>query len=403
MENFNAYTMKLFRFKREGDLMIKLVGARIKNFGILKDFSIGQTNLYNSEEAFSDVNIFIGEAATGKKTLKNAFSKVFSFFDGIDGFMSIDSIRYSETKDPIEITTFFKDEDLLAYKIIIGEKKGYPILIEESLFNISKNQFLLMLKSTDSPGKACGFFLDDSEKQLEIEVDTKITSGLGVLLNNAMTKEISTVGDFLSSARTIRLQPDLIKAYKNITNSTFIGEEGKFLEDFLSHALKNDKKKTKGIIKKVGERFSIKLSIEKDFKYIFFSIDDEPKQHISKMSDELLSYLSYMILLNGLSSFPDKKITCLFASNPENYLSAKNIESLSFEVTNSIKKNFLNQFFAVTYSPFFLNSFTPENVWAMLREADGSVSAKRVSEYPFVKELYKSGGKLGDLWYDEYF
>lgn len=383
--------------------MIKLVGARIKNFGILKDFSIGQTNLYNSEEAFSDVNIFIGEAATGKKTLKNAFSKVFSFFNGIDVFMLIDSIRYSETKDPIEITTFFKDEDLLAYKIIIGEKKGYPILIEESLFNVNRDRFLFKLESTDSPDRAHGFFLDDSEKRFEIEVDTKITSGLGVLLNNATTKEISMVGDFLSSAKAIHLQPELIKTCKNITNATFIGEEGKYLEDFLSHALKNDKKKTKGIIKKVGEKFGIKLSVEKDFKYIFFLIDDEPKQHISKMSDELLSYLSYMILFNGLSSFPDEKITCLFASSPENYLSAKNIESLSFEVTNSTKKNFLNQFFAVTYSPFFLNSFAPENVWTILREADGSISAKRVSEYPLVKELYKSGGKLGDLWYDEYF
>jgi hypothetical protein len=45
----------------------------------------------------------------------------------------------------------------------------------------------------------------------------------------------------------------------------------------------------------------------------------------------------------------------------------------------------------------------PEDVWVLTKNEDGYSTAKRASEYKFVKELAEEGVTLGDMWYSRYF
>ena len=72
-----------------------------------------------------------------------------------------------------------------------------------------------------------------------------------------------------------------------------------------------------------------------------------------------------------------------------------------------MKKNvgngFTKQLFVTTHSPFFVNALSPEDVWVLTKGENSFTTAKRASEYPFVKELSGEGVPLGDMWYSKYF
>ena len=50
-----------------------------------------------------------------------------------------------------------------------------------------------------------------------------------------------------------------------------------------------------------------------------------------------------------------------------------------------------------------MNSLYPDEVWVLYKDKNGFSTAKRASEYEFVKELSKEGVELGDMWYSQYF
>ena len=61
------------------------------------------------------------------------------------------------------------------------------------------------------------------------------------------------------------------------------------------------------------------------------------------------------------------------------------------------------QLFVTTHSPFFVNALSPEQVWVLSKNESGFTTAKRASDYDFVKDLVSEGVTMGDLWYSKYF
>lgn len=385
-----------------------LVGVKLKNFGIFKDFKIGQTNEDEHREEFSRINIFIGDSATGKRTLRKTFNCMMdSCFGAI--YIYDEHLRdYYVENMPIEITFFLKDRDLYSYRLVFGEdKKHRTVFLEESLININEKRTLLELKNKHENWLSDGFVLNRNDKKIEIEVKTSDISGLGSMYNKIISDEVLTVKKFFNNMRMLNLSTEEMKIKHPLVNVSYIGAKGERLEDFLSLALENDKENTDKMIQSVGKYFDIKkLKMYKKNKHIFFSADNMPERNFFQMSDGFLCYLARMSVLKGLRSFSgdyDEKMSLLFDNVPENHLDVKRIEDLSSEIWRGLRDNKMQQFFAVTYNPFFLNSFTPICIWNMERDSSGNITARKISQYPYVNEMYQEGITLGNLWYEGYF
>ena len=50
-----------------------------------------------------------------------------------------------------------------------------------------------------------------------------------------------------------------------------------------------------------------------------------------------------------------------------------------------------------------MNALSPEQVWVLEKGDDGFSSAKRASEYSFVKDLVAEGAFIGDPWNSRFF
>lgn len=128
---------------------------------------------------------------------------------------------------------------------------------------------------------------------------------------------------------------------------------------------------------------------EKGFKEPFFS---------QKMSDGTLKLFAYYLLLHEKN--PRQLV---FIEEPENGLYHRFLETLAEEMRKNVGTGYSKQLFVTTHSPFFVNSLLPEDVWVLQKGEDGFSTAKRASDYKFVKELSEEGVEVGNLWYDKYF
>ena len=385
-----------------------LVGIKLKNFGIFKDFKIGQTKEDEHNESFSNVNIFIGEHATGKKTLREAFNCMMqSRFGAIYVYDKHLKDYYTEGM-PIEIEFFLRGQDLYSYCIEFGkDEKDRSVFLKENLINLSKNKTLLSLKSKHEEWLSEGFVLDEEGEKIELEIETSVNSGLDCLYDKKISGEVLAVKYFFDRMMSLNLSAEEIKSRHILVNVMSVGTEGERLEDFLSLALKSDEENTNKMIRSVGECFGIKgLKAYKKRKFVFLSGENMTERHVTQMSDGFLYYLAYVSTLRGLRTFPadyNGKMSSLFINTPEKNLDVKKIEALSGEIWNGLRTHKVRQFFAVTYSPFFLNSFEPTSVWNLKKDSNGDIRACKVSQYPYVNELYQEGIPLGDLWYSDYF
>lgn len=117
-----------------------------------------------------------------------------------------------------------------------------------------------------------------------------------------------------------------------------------------------------------------------------------------KMSDGTLKLFAYYLLLHERN--PRQLV---FIEEPENGLYHHYLADLAEEMRKNVGTGFSKQLFVTTHSPFFVNSLPPEDVWVLEKGEDGFSTAKRASDYEFVKALTEEGATVGDLWYDKYF
>lgn len=117
-----------------------------------------------------------------------------------------------------------------------------------------------------------------------------------------------------------------------------------------------------------------------------------------RMSDGTLKLFAYYLLLHEKN--PRQLV---FIEEPENGLYHHYLSDLALEMQRNVGSGFSKQLFITTHSPFFVNALNPDNVWVLEKDKQGFSTAKRASDYQFVKELVDAGAFVGDLWYSKYF
>ena len=116
------------------------------------------------------------------------------------------------------------------------------------------------------------------------------------------------------------------------------------------------------------------------------------------MSDGTLKLFAYYLLLHELN--PRELV---FIEEPENGLYHQYLTDLATELNNEVGTGYKKQLFVTTHSPFFVNALRSEDVWVLEKNNDGFSTAKRASDYNFVKEMIDEQVPLGDLWFSKYF
>lgn len=405
--------------------MGKIEGVRINNFGPLKDIVIGKTLSNQGSAVLSNVTAIIGSSGNGKSTLADAFGFLADCLEiGVEaacdeknrgGFTQIRSQGVSE---PIKFELYYRESSNtrpITYELEIDEDNmGRPYVKEERLRQRVEKRgwplsffFLQNGKGYAYEGKEGGE--DDTGRSVngkKIDVELADTRKLGIVTLGAMKQyeRIEKFLDFLKSWYLCYFSPDEARHIQTVAPQPHLNRTGSNINNVAQYMFRENKKGFMKVLEDIQKKLPNIEKIEpvkfdngqmmlkfweKGFKSAFYS---------PKMSDGTLKLFAYYLLLH--ESNPRQLV---FIEEPENGLYHQYLKLLAEEMVESAGTGFTKQLFVTTHSPFFVNALSPENVWVLQKGEDGFSTAKRASEYRFVKELSEEGVPLGDMWYSKYF
>lgn len=405
--------------------MGKIEGVRINNFGPLKDIVIGKTLSNQGSAVLSNVTAIIGSSGNGKSTLADAFGFLADCLEiGVEaacdeknrgGFTQIRSQGVSE---PIKFELYYRESSItrpITYELEIDEDNmGRPYVKEERLRQRVEKRgwplsflFLQNGKGYAYEGKEGGE--DDTGRSVngkKIDVELADTRKLGIVTLGAMKQyeRIEKFLEFLKSWYLCYFSPDEARHIQTVAPQPHLNRTGSNINNVAQYMFRENKKGFMKVLEDIQKKLPNIEKIEpvkfdngqmmlkfweKGFKSAFYS---------PKMSDGTLKLFAYYLLLH--ESNPRQLV---FIEEPENGLYHQYLKLLAEEMVESAGTGFTKQLFVTTHSPFFVNALSPENVWVLQKGEDGFSTAKRASEYRFVKELSEEGVPLGDMWYSKYF
>ena len=132
--------------------MATLEGFRVRNFGVLKDVTLGRLWDRRKDEALTPMTAIIGKNGVGKSALFDAFGFLSDAlnFNNVEeacnarGRGGFDRIRTQGTTDPIEFDVYYREHGNarpITYQIAITTNKlGYPYILRERFQQRQKGQ-----------------------------------------------------------------------------------------------------------------------------------------------------------------------------------------------------------------------------------------------------------------------
>jgi predicted ATPase len=392
---------------------MRIEKLRIKNFKVFADAEIND---------LPNMCVFLGANGAGKSTLFDVFgflseslkNNVKSAINNRGGFKEVVS---RNQEGDIEFEVKFRNEaisgkkqPLITYKLKIGLKNNNPIIKEEILTYRRGNKgwgrpwkFLdfkegvgTAIKNEDEYGT------EGAEEVRESQVldspDILAIKGLGQFKG---FKAISDFRKLLDSWYIANFQIPDAKKSQDIGVSDRLSSTGDNLAlvadfiyenhpDIFDKILEKMKKRVPGITKVDAEktidgRIILKFQ-DGSFKDPFIS---------RYVSDGTLKMFAYLVLLNNPVKHP---LLCI--EEPENYLHPELLTELAEEFREYADNG--GQVFISTHSPDFVNALDLDELFWLTKEK-GYTVIKRAKDDKKVKDLYKAGDHLGQLWNQKYF
>ena len=405
--------------------MGKIEGIKIKNYGAFREVILGKTLSFQNTEPLSNMTAIIGPSGDGKSTLADAFGFIADCLEigleaacdsnnrggfdqlvsqGSDGTISFE-IYYRENQSTTPIT----------YELEIKkDRQDRPYVSMERLRDRAKNigRPLSFLYLQNGEGYAFegkrggqdeqGNAFDGEKKEVRLSDNRR----MGIVTLGAMKQydRIEKFLGFLKSWYLCYFLPDMARKIQTAAPTPYLDRHGSNINNVAQYMYRENKseflkvleqiqRKLPGIEKIEPKKFDngqmMLRFYEKGFRNPFYS---------PRMSDGTLKLFAYYLLMHEKN--PRQLV---FIEEPENGLYHHYLSDLAREMIESVNGTNRKQLFVTTHSPFFVNALNPQDVWVLRKDEDGFSSAKRASEYPFVKELSEEGVALGDMWYSKYF
>ena len=422
--------------------MAKIEGFRIKNFGSLKDVTLGKLWNQQKSKPLTPLTAVIGKNGVGKSTIFDAFGFLsdclkFGVEEACDkqGRGGYERLFSKGQEGQIEFEIYYKEDGNarpITYEVSFDvDNTGRPFVSKERLRQRRKGQkngrpfsFLILDdgKGVVWKGEQEGKQVDDAfdianfieslqinsneeSKETEVvELTDKRRLGIATLGSLTQHPRISAFRQFIEGWYLSYFTPDAARSLPLAGPQKHLNIHGDNLGNVVQYMEREYTKKFQGILNKIAKKIPgiEKISTEKtnDGRLLLKFNDKGFKDPFfaQQMSDGTLKVFDYMLLLEDPNPPP---FLCI--EEPENGLYHKLLESLAGEFReHASSRKDGSQVFVTTHQPYFVDALEPDEVWILEKKEDGFSYIRRASENELIKNLVNEGLPLGSLWYSEY-
>ncbi len=421
--------------------MATLEGFRVRNFGVLKDVTLGRLWDKRKEEALTPMTAIIGKNGVGKSALFDAFGFLSDAlnFNNIEeacdarGRGGFEKMRTQGTVDPIQFDVYYREHGNarpITYQIAITvDEFGRPQVLRERLRQRRKHQtrgqpFSFLILNNGSgvawKGEQEGLqivedtevidFFEELQKEREsaetedIELDDHRKLGIATLGVLKQHPRIAAFRRFIEGWYLSYFTPDAARSLPLAGPQKHLNTHGDNLGNVVQFMRREHAQRFETILKKIADKIPGINQIdteETNDGRLLLKFNDKGFQdpfYAQQMSDGTLKLFAYLLLLEDPTPPP---FICI--EEPENGLYHKLLEILATEFrlhATGLKGG--SQVFITTHQPYFLNALAPKEVWILEKGDDGFSNIRRASEDPLVNNLVEEGLPLGGLWYSDY-
>ena len=421
--------------------MATLEGFRVRNFGVLKDVTLGRLWDRRKEEALTPMTAIIGKNGVGKSALFDAFGFLSDAlnFNNVEeacnarGRGGFDKMRTQGATDPIEFDVYYREHGNarpITYQIAIAaDEIGRPYVLRERFRQRRKGQTrgwpfsFLMLNNGSGvawKGEQVGLqIVEDTEdfdlfmeliketesgETEEIELDDFRKLGIATLGALKQHPRISAFRRFIEGWYLSYFTPDAARSLPFAGPQKHLNTRGDNLGNVVQFMKREHRQRFNTILKKIADKIPGINQIdteETNDGRLLLKFNDKGFQdpfYAQQMSDGTLKLFAYLLMLEDPTPPP---FICI--EEPENGLYHKLLEILATEFrehATGLKGG--SQVFVTTHQPYFVNALDPKEVWILEKGEDGFSKIRRASEDQLVNNLVEEGLPLGGLWYSDY-
>lgn len=427
--------------------MARIEGFSIKNYGVLRDITIGKLWNTQQNQSLTPMTVVIGKNGTGKSSLFDALGFLADCLkSGVEeacdarGRGGFDRIHSQGSNEPIEFQIYYRQasgDRPITYELVIDtDGTRRPYVKEERLRQRRRGQrhgwpfsFLWMKdgqgvawkgEELGSPGEpdddeevffskiigeiSSGKQTEESRETEVIELQNKRKLGIATLGALKQHPRISAFRQFIEGWHLSYFTPDAARGLPLAGPQRHLNDHGDNLGNVVQFMEREHSDRFRRILDRIAHRIPginrIDTEVSPD-KRLLLRFNDRgftDPFYAQQMSDGTLKIFAYLLLLEDPTPPP---FICI--EEPENGLYHKLLEILAeeFRAHASGRRN-SPQIFVTTHQPYFVDALTPEETWILEKGPDGFSTACRASDDTIVKNLVREGLPLGSLWYSHY-
>ena len=428
--------------------MPKIEGIWIRNYGVLRDISLGRVGGTLHVAPLTPITVVIGKNGVGKSSLFDAFGFLADCLKlgveeacGQRGRGGFDRIYSQDGDGPIEFIVWYREEpesQVIIYALVIDkDKSDRPFVSQEVLSqhddrqdNAQHSYFLILDngKGVTWAGDDQGLQILDglavgidmkrlSEQVVEDAINEEDSDGPEIVwLQDNRRLGIATLGALKQHPRIVAFRefvegwylsyftPDAARNLPMAGPQRRLSIHGDNLGNVVQYMEREHPDEFGSILSKIAGRVPgidrIDTQRSEDGRLLLRFNDrgfDDPF-YAQQMSDGTLKLFAYLLLMEDPNPPP---FICI--EEPENGLYHKLLEILAAEFrSRATGETNAPQIFVTTHQPYFVDALTPEETWVLEKQEDGFATIRRASDDPIVKAMTEEGLPLGSLWYSDF-
>lgn len=382
----------------------------IKNFRALREVEF---------RPITPLSVLLGPNGSGKSTFFDAFAFLAECFtDGLRravgsrGDGSLRDLRSRDGVGPISLELTYREgfqagtrrPPAITYHLEIDEERGRPVVAREWM-HWKRQSYGAPFRFLDYARGAGTVITGDAPEDKDTRVERPLTgpdvlavSTLGQLAENPRVKALR---DFITGWHLSHLSAKEMRQFPAAGPQEHLSRSGDNLVNVVEYLRENHPAVLDAIFDALRRRIPQIERVEPmplPSGHLLLMVKDAPfKEAVQARyaSDGTMKMLAYLVQLHDPAPPP-----LVGVEEPENFLHPKLLRELAEECGQAAAKT---QLIVTTHSPFFIDALTPEQVWAMTRDARGYSVAKRLADMQGIAPMLSAGATLGQLWMENYF